>query len=531
MIKEEINANDTQEHKDMALQMAVKAVNDTAGVMGWARIYGAGCLTGYDGIVPTLLVFDTFPRISELDPPSPSIAKRVAALKKAIIEVSKLRASRLVKDALRTRNGPITKDIPLGSDVVIWQKHEKNWTAPYTLIAINEKTATIQFLHRKSQRLIPSLAIYKNFDIFTRDISQAYTQSKSQLLRDFYVRPSTELDLPTNTILKVLRPLYGVPEAGTHWFHTYHNHRLQKLNLKSSSYDPCLMFNSEAIVGLQTDDTITACTHSFKLKEEDELLKVKFGAKPVQILTQNRPLIFNGALISKSDTTIIVSLHDQIAKIAQVKNNCLHDFVSQRARGAYVSSVYQPQVIENPSRGLKFVKLIGKLRIIVFTDSSFASNPDFSSQLGYFIFLVDEDNNYNVIHWSSINFKRITKSVIASELYVMCYGFDIACILKNTIDNILDNKVPIIVCIDSLPFFECLVKLGNTRGKQLMIDITALRQVYEPREIAEVIWIMGETNPADALTKHAGNRALQQIVDTNKVALKPGAWVERCDTH
>ena len=64
-----------------------------------------------------------------------------------------------------------------------------------------------------------------------------------------------------------------------------------------------------------------------------------------------------------------------------------------------------------------------------------------------------------------------------------------------------------------------------------MIDITALRQAYERREIAEVIWIMGETNPADALTKHVGNKALQQIIDTNKVDLKPGAWVERYDTR
>lgn len=132
IIKEEIYANDTQDHKDMALQMAVKAVNDTA---------------GYDGIVPTLLVFGAFPRISELDPPAPSIAKRAAALKKAMIEVSKLRASRQVKDALRTRNGPITKDIPLGSDVLIWRTHEKNWTGPYTLIATNGETATVQFPH------------------------------------------------------------------------------------------------------------------------------------------------------------------------------------------------------------------------------------------------------------------------------------------------------------------------------------------------------------------------------------------------
>ena len=42
--------------KESALQMAVKAVNDTAGP---------------DGLVPTLLVFGAYPRMSELDPQPP----------------------------------------------------------------------------------------------------------------------------------------------------------------------------------------------------------------------------------------------------------------------------------------------------------------------------------------------------------------------------------------------------------------------------------------------------------------------------
>ncbi|KAI0993952.1 hypothetical protein K3495_g14232 [Podosphaera aphanis] len=109
----------------------------------------------------------------------------------------------------------------------------------------------------------------------------------------------------------------------------------------------------------------------------------------------------------------------------------------------------------------------------------------------------------------------------------MCHGFDIACVVKDTVDSFLGYKVPIILCIDSFSFFECLVKLGTTREKRLMIDITALRQAYERREITEIIWIKGESNPADALTKSTGNQALQRIVDLNKVNLEAGAWVER----
>ncbi|KAI0998959.1 hypothetical protein K3495_g9241 [Podosphaera aphanis] len=111
----------------------------------------------------------------------------------------------------------------------------------------------------------------------------------------------------------------------------------------------------------------------------------------------------------------------------------------------------------------------------------------------------------------------------------MSHGFDVASVLKNSLDKVLDSKVPIIICIDSFSLYECLVKLGTTYEKRLMIDIMAIRQAYERREIAEVIWITGESNPADAMTKHKSNDALSQIIDNNKINLKAAAWVERQD--
>lgn len=71
--------------KEIILQMAVKAVNDTAGP---------------NGLVPTLLVFGAYPRISEFDAPTPTITQRAAAIKNAMKEVQKVRAERQVADAL-----------------------------------------------------------------------------------------------------------------------------------------------------------------------------------------------------------------------------------------------------------------------------------------------------------------------------------------------------------------------------------------------------------------------------------------------
>ena len=87
--------------KDMALQMAFKAINDSAGP---------------DSLIPTLLVFGAYPRMTESDAPSPTVTQRAIAFKKAMEEVKKIQAERQVADALNMRNGPSTTaihDLPL----------------------------------------------------------------------------------------------------------------------------------------------------------------------------------------------------------------------------------------------------------------------------------------------------------------------------------------------------------------------------------------------------------------------------------
>ena len=94
--------------------------------------------------------------------------------------------------------------------------------------------------------------------------------------------------MPKGLLLKVLLPLYGIPEAGTHWFHTYHAHYTRELKLQQSSYDPCLLFTTKdsntddiAIVGLQTNDTLIASNATFREREHAKLQKAGFLAKPV----------------------------------------------------------------------------------------------------------------------------------------------------------------------------------------------------------------------------------------------------------
>ena len=104
----------------------------------------------------------------------------------------------------------------------------------------------------------------------------------------------------------------------------------------------------------------------------------------------------------------------------------------------------------------------------------------------------------------------------------MAHGFDIRASVKSTIDRMLGIDLPLVLCTDSKSLYECLVKLGTTQEKRLMIDIMCLRQAYERREIAEVRWIKGESNPADAMTKSnsKSSNALKRLIDTNTLQLE-----------
>jgi hypothetical protein len=724
--------------------MAVKAVNDTAGP---------------DGLVPTLLVFGTYPRLSKTSPPLPSIAARATAVHKAMSEIQKLKAAREVQDALATRNGPNVTEVlllPLQSDVKVWCEN-KGWTGPHTLLGLNlDSTAAIvdingrpttfrttvvhpyhhddgavspqphekehdddlndgdddyvpeqpprrrrgrpkgsknkpkslppaltapaetgnaahlaqreqddlvlartlrstgkittpgqpfekstqteidaliargvfkfevynpkihggvrifksrivnevkvkttnqpyeksrliiqgyndsdkalvltqsPTIQRASQRLIIALApslIAKGMMLWLRDITQAYTQSDDPLQRTIIADLPVQLRelYPSGTIMVVIKPLYGIAEAGTYWWSTYFKHHTEKLQMETSTYDPCLLISRSTaagvgIVSIQTDDTLGLSDAQFAAKEKEEL---RFNAKEKEVLTKDTEINFNGCVVTTDDNTIFLLQKRQGEKLDAATDQ--KSYIQQRARGAYIASICQPEASfdlaaaaqtttdptkeeisrlnkrimwqkQNINRGLSYVQLkMTDLKLFAMVDASFANNKDMSSQMGYVIVLGNEVTNNtsfnirgNIIHWSSLKCKRITRSVLASEIYAMAHGVDIAIAIGSTLNVIMDRlslpHIPIVVCTDSLSLYECLVKLGTTKEKRLMIDIMALREAYERGELKDIRWIDGRDNPADAMTKATANASMEQLINTNELELRVQGWVNR----
>ena len=117
--------------------------------------------------------------------------------------------------------------------------------------------------------------------------------------------------------------------------------------------------------------------------------------------------------------------------------------------------------------------------MLVFTDVLFINNKDLFLQIGYVLVLVNKEGNTNIFYWSSIKCKRVTRSVLASELYRIGYRFDIGVSVKLTIEKALKINLLLVLCTNSKSLYDCLVKLGIIQEKRLIIDVICLRQAYE----------------------------------------------------
>jgi hypothetical protein len=94
------------------------------------------------------------------------------------------------------------------------------------------------------------------------------------------------------------------------------------------------------------------------------------------------------------------------------------------------------------------------MKLFIFVDGSFANNKDFSSQIRYVMILANENKTPtangnpnrtdrfiikgNLIHYSSTKCKRVTRSVLASEIYGIVGGVNMAVAVNTTIKMIMD---------------------------------------------------------------------------------------------
>lgn len=118
------------------------------------------------------------------------------------------------------------------------------------------------------------------------NIIQTYIQSKTEFncMVICYLPVELKKKYPEDTILCIVKPLYGLAEAGNHCFATYLNYQIEKQSIKISSYNTCLLITKDrdknfGIIRLQTNNILNITIKIFINKEEIEIIKAKFNIK------------------------------------------------------------------------------------------------------------------------------------------------------------------------------------------------------------------------------------------------------------
>jgi Reverse transcriptase (RNA-dependent DNA polymerase) len=204
-------------------------------------------------------------------------------------------------------------DVPIGSRI-----YNTRWvdTLKNTTNGITEKSRSVAqnyrdqgaasmptkapTVSRVAQRIAVALAAsLPGNSEYVRDVSQAYTQAKTNLERAVYLRHPPEMGLPENNVLHCLKPLYGKPESGLHWFMTYLHHHRTELGMNQARADKCFLYRRDdggiSVTTLQVDDSFGTGTPEFLQDEEKHSLE--FRCKPRQLIKTGGHVMFNGSEI------------------------------------------------------------------------------------------------------------------------------------------------------------------------------------------------------------------------------------------
>lgn len=422
-----------------------------------------------------------------------------------------------------------------------------------------------QTLQPQSIRILLAIAVLFGFDIWTADVRQAYLQSAIALQRDIYIKTNApEFELKPEQCLKLLRPLYGLCESGDFWYETFAQHCKDDLKLKQMRSDAALRYlkNKDTLHGLcgsYVDDLL--CTGDDTFKNEFSKTKAKFEMAD----NEDIPCEFGGFALDYNKENILIQHQshylNKLNEIEKVDESSYSKFRSTRMKLGWLantrpdclfeisqlSQVTEEMFKKNPHDCVKrlnrtiryarnnevninFPKLnLQSLRIIGYSDASFANNNDFTSQLGYIVFIADKHDNAIPLIFKSYKAKRITRSAMSAEVIAFSDMSDTAITLGQEIEILVNQKVPVQLLTDSKSLFDVISKGTRTSEKRTMLDIAASREAFRDKIISDIGFVRSNKNVADGLTKEMNQTALRTVLQSGKLSISPDQWIIRGD--
>ena len=406
-------------------------------------------------------------------------------------------------------------------------------------------------------RVLFTIAASMNWGINFLDIQSAFLQGE-ELSRVVYLRPPTEAH--TDKIWLLKKPVYGLKVSSRKWYNRICN-ALLGLNVKKSLYDHAIFYwhkggKLQGVLGGHVDDFFWTGSSSFEtdvVKKVCETFKISSTARVnfpflgMQLKQMSHGIIVEQFAYTENLKYISLegssekerpltpneqaALETVIGKLNWLTHQTRPDIsfdvcqLSSIKKNAAVKHVqYANKVIrkvKNSVVHLKYpcLKDIEKARIVVYSDASYKNLPNCGSQGAHIILVCDEDNHCAPIQWQSKKVKRVVESTMAAECLALLDGVENAYYFKTMFRELLDIDMKIDCFVDNNSLVENVYSSTNVKeDKRLILDMCALKEMLEKKEIRSINWVENKRQISDSMTKvGASPTKLIQIICSGNI--------------
>ena len=394
---------------------------------------------------------------------------------------------------------------------------------------------------RESVRIVLLVISSHSWILNSIDIKRAFLQGK-RIEREVFIKPPKEAS--TDKLWRLDKCIYGLADAPRSWYLTF-SRELVRLGCTVSKYDPSVFFffHKDILNGVMAcfvDDEIWGGTDTFKKLVVDKLYeKFEVGSTHKKIFSflgiylhqqEDMSIVIDQNSFASSLNPIEVSaerLSRKHERILPAEEKQLRSLIGQLN---WLSGISRPEVsfdvsamtsrikdatiedllycnkvlkqVQSHPTSILFPKIdVKSMALNTFCDSSFNNLPNGGSQGAYVILLKDNSHNVVPIAWSSTKVRRVARSTVTAETLALLDGCDAAFFYTHLILEVLGiSSIPIHVMTDNQSLYENVHSSKNTVEKRLVVDIAALREMVNKKEIL-LYKIDSSKNLSNVLTK------------------------------
>ena len=440
----------------------------------------------------------------------------------------------------------ITKKIKNGESVTKARLVARGFEE-YNLDEIRKDSPTCS---KENLRLILAVISSLHWKINSLDVRAAFLQG-NEIDRDVYLRPPREA--ATSAIWKLKRTVYGLCDAPRAWYLRVKEF-LCKQGVIKSKFDDALFFwvHDGVLHGIMCCHVDDFCWGGTNVFVERIIVKLKTEFQISHEETETFKYL--GLTIKQDKSCITLHQHEYIKDLklvevsgerrANKKDQLISEEITQLKMLAgqlnWIASQTRPDMcyaacavstsvkectvedICQANKCIRDAKIVevslqfsalqdlSKVKLISFSDASFANLRGGGSQGGFLVFLQGCNDKYALISWQSKKLKRVVKSTIAAETLALQDAAESCFMLRSQICELLqfDERsaiIPIVCIIDNKSLYDAIHSTKTVTEKRLKVDICLLRDMLSKNEI-EIVWKPTKLQLADGLTKTGASK-------------------------